>query len=276
MTAVEPAAVPRRSSGEARGVTFPRVLRSEWIRLRSLRSTWITLAVTVLFVIGLGALFTAARAAHWPPSDPGEALTFDPTQASLGGTFLAQLAIGVLGVLVVTGEYATGMIRATFTAVPRRLAVLTARSVLFATVTLVILVPACVVAFVLGQHFLSAKHIQTDFGAPGVTRAVIGAGLYLVAVGLLGVALGWLVRHTAGAIAVLVGLLLIIPILVHLLPDPWPDRISKWLPGQAGQALWAVRHDPNALAPWTGFGVLMAYVVAALLVAALLLRRRDV
>ncbi|HET7311638.1 MAG TPA: hypothetical protein VFJ17_09955 [Mycobacteriales bacterium] len=276
MTVVESEIAPQPSRGLGRPVTFPRVVRAEWIRFRSLRSTWITLAVTVVFVIGLGALFTAARAAHWPPRDPGELVTFDPTRASLGGTFLAQLAVGVLGVLVVTGEYSTGMIRATFTAVPRRLAVLSARSLVFAAVTLLVLVPSCVVAFVLGQHFLSSKNIQTDFSAPGVTRAVIGAGLYLVAVGLLGVALGWLLRHTAGAIAVLVGLLLIIPILVHFLPDPWPDRISKWLPGDAGQALWAVRPDPNTLAPWAGFGVLMAYVAAGLIAAAFLLHRRDV
>ena len=269
--------LPARAPAAAAGrVTFARVLRAEWIRFRSLRSTWTTLGVTILFVIGLGALFTAARAAHWPPRDPGELVSFDPTRASLGGTFLAQLAMGVLGVLLVTGEYSTGMIRATFTAVPRRLGVLVARAIVFAAATVVLLVPTCVVAFVLGQQLLSSKHIQTDFSAPGVTRAVIGAALYLVAVGLLGVALGWLVRHTAGAIAVLVALLLIIPILVHLLPDPWPDRISEWLPGQAGQALWAVKPDPHTLAPWAGFGVLMAYVVAGLIAAAVLLVRRDV
>jgi len=276
MTVADRETGSRAHAAERERVSFARVLQAEWIRFRSLRSTWITLAVTILFVVGLGALFTAARAAHWPPDDPSEALTFDPTRASLGGTFLAQLAVGVLGVLLVTGEYSTGMIRATFTAVPRRLAVLTGRSVVFAVVTFVLLLPTCVIAFVLGQHLLSSKDIQTHFGAPGVTRAVIGAALYLVAIGLLGVALGWLVRHTAGAIAVLVGLLLILPILVHLLPDPWPDRISKWLPGDAGQALWAVRHDPTSLAPWAGFGILMLYVAAGLIGAALLLHRRDV
>ena len=102
------------------------------------------------------------------------------------------------------------------------------------------------------------------------------SGVYLVAIGLLGVALGWLLRHTAGAIAVLVTLLLILEILVHLLPAPWPDRIAKYLPGEAGGALWAVRPDPSSLAPWTGFGVLMAYVGVAMIAAAVVLRRRDV
>src|SRR5206468_12875575 len=101
-------------------VTFAHVVRAEWVRLRSLRSSWITLGLTVLFVVGLGVLFTTVQVANWPPRDHTELLTFDPTLTSLGGTFLAQLAIGLLGVLLVTGEYATGMIRATFTAVPRR------------------------------------------------------------------------------------------------------------------------------------------------------------
>lgn len=257
-------------------VTFARVVRSEWVRFRSLRSTWVTLAVSVAFVIGLGALFSAARAAHWPPRDPAELLTFDPTLTSLGGTFLAQLAVGVLGVLIVTGEYTTGMIRATFTAVPRRLNVLVARSLVFAGMAAAALVPTTVVAFLLGQQLLSSKHIETTLDAPHVARAVVGAGLYLVAIGLFGVALGWLLRHTAGAIATLFGLLLILPLLVHFLPDPWPDRISKWLPSEAGQALWAVRPQLYALGPWVGFAVLCGYVAAALVAAGVLLLRRDV
>lgn len=276
MTVADREVASRSRAADREKVTFARILYAEWIRFRSLRSTWITLAVTVVFVIGLGALFTAAAAAHWPPRDPGDLARFDPTRASLGGSFLAQLAIGVLGVLLVTGEYSTGMIRATFTAVPRRLAVLTARTIVFAVTTLAVLVPTCVVAFVLGQHLLSSKHIQTDFGAPGVTRAVIGAGLYLVAIGLLGGALGWLIRHTAGAIAVLVALLLIVEILVHLLPSPWPDRIAPYLPAEAGQALWTIKPDAHTLAPWTGFGVLMLYVAVSLIAAAFLLHRRDV
>lgn len=274
MTAVAESA-PARPSSRPDRVTFVRIVRSEWVRFRSLRSSWVTLAVTVAFLVGLGALFCAARAAHWPPRDPVEQFTFDPTLTSLGGTFLAQLAIGVLGVLVVTGEYSTGMIRATFTAAPLRLKVMSARAVVFAAVTVVSLVPATFVAFLLGQRLLSPKHIQTTLGAPDVTRAVVGAGLYLVAIGLFGVGLGWLVRHTAGAIATLFGLLLVVPILVHFLPDPWPDRIGKWLPGQAGQALFAVRHEPATLAPWIGFGVLCAWAVAALVAAAVLLVRRD-
>src|SRR3954471_18727415 len=170
------------SAGDAamsEGLSFGRVVRAEWIKFRSVRSSWLTLAVTVLLVVGLGALFTAARASRWPPRDPGELLTFDPTRISLAGVFLAQLAFGVLGVLVVTGEYASGTIRATFTAVPRRLAVYAAKPMVFGALSLLALVPTTFAAFVVGQDLLSSKHINTTLSAPGVIRAVVGAALYL-------------------------------------------------------------------------------------------------
>jgi hypothetical protein len=256
-------------------VTFPRVVRSEWVKFRSLRSTWITLGLVVLFVVGLGVLFSAARAAHWARADAVERATFDPAATSLGGTFLAQLAIGVLGVLVVTAEYGSGMIRASLTAVPRRLPVLGAKTLVFAVITLIATLPAAFLAFVLGQRMLAGKHIETTLAAPHVTRAVIGAALYLTAIGLFGVALGWLLRHTAGAIATLVGLLLVLPILVHFLPTSWSDTVGKWLPGSAGQAVFAVRPEPHSFTPWVGFAVLCAYVAVCLVAAAVLLVRRD-
>ncbi|HET6910257.1 MAG TPA: ABC transporter permease [Mycobacteriales bacterium] len=259
----------------ARRVSFDRVLHSEWIKFRSVRSSWLTLAITMLLVIGLGTLFTAARASRWPPRDPGELLTFDPTRISLAGVFLAQLAVGVLGVLVVTAEYSTGTIRATFTAAPRRLAVYLAKPLLFAALSLIALVPTAFAAFALGQHMLSSKHIQTTLSAPGVTRAVIGAALYLAVVGLFGVALGWLLRHTAGAISTLFGVLLILPLLAHVLPSPWDSDVNKWLPSGAGQAVFAVRADPSTFAPWTGFGVFCMYVAACLVLGAVTVLRRD-
>src|SRR5947209_5388726 len=221
-------------------LSFRRVLHAEWLKFRSVRSSWLTLTITMVLVIGLGALFTAARASHWPPRDIGEALTFDPTRISLAGVFLAQLAIGVLGVLVVSGEYASGTIRATFTAVPRRMPVYLAKPLLFAALSLLALVPTAFAAFAVGQQMLSSKQINTTLGAPNVTRAVVGAGLYLAVVGLFGVALGWLLRHTAGAISTLFGVLLVLPLLVRVLPSPWSDDVSKWLPSGAGQAVFAV------------------------------------
>jgi ABC-2 type transport system permease protein len=256
-------------------VTGARVIVSEWVKFRSLRSSWLTLALIAVFVIGLGTAFSAARAAHWSRMDPVERATFDPTTTSLGGVFLAQLVVGVLGVLVVTGEYSSGTIRATLAAVPRRLPVLFAKTLVFAVAVIAVAVPSVFVAFALGQRMLSSRHVQTTLSAPDVTRAVIGAALYLTAVGLFGVALGWLLRQTAGAVATLFGLLLVLPILMHFLPASWSDTVGKWLPANAGQAVIAVRPEPHSLGPWVGFGVLCAYVVVALVASAVLLLRRD-
>jgi len=271
---VASAASPALVESSAR-VSFAHVVRAEWIKFRSVRSSWLTLAITMLLVVGLGALFTAARASRWPPRDPGELLTFDPTRISLAGVFLAQLAMGVLGVVVVTGEYASGTIRASFTAVPRRLPVYLAKPLVFATLSLVALLPTCFVAFFVGQDLLSGKHINTTIGATGVTRAVIGAALYLTVVGLFGVALGWLLRHTAGAIATLFGVLLILPILARFLPSPWSDDVTKWLPSEAGQQIFTIHRDAVSFTPWVGFGVFCAYVAGVLILGAVTVLRRD-
>jgi ABC-2 type transport system permease protein len=275
MTAV--ASPSRATPADGIRLTHLRVVHSEWLKLRTLRSTWITLAVTVGFVVGLAALFCGVTAAHWSHETFLEKLSFDPTRTSLGGVFLAQLSIGVLGVLAVTGEYATGTARATFTAVPRRLPVLVAKVLVFAAVAAVVAIPSGFAGFSVGQLFLSSQHIQTTLSAPDVARAVIGSGLYLTAVGVFGIALGWLVRHTAGAIATLFGILLILPLVVHFLPAQWADDIGTWLPSNAGQAVFTIGSDPlTSLGPWAGFGVLCAWVVVTVIAAAILLPRRDV
>lgn len=272
---------PGQRVGDGVRVTFPRVLKSEWVRLRSVRSTWITLFSTAVLIVGLAALSCALRASHWPPPNPAEFADFDPILQSTGpGTFLAQLVVGVLGVLVVTGEYSSGMIRATITSVPRRIPVLVARALLFAGFTFVVLFSFVLAGFLLGQQLLSSKHIETTLGGPNALRCVVGSALYVVGIGLLGMGIGWLLRHTAGAISTLFGLLLIAPLIVHFLPEPWPENVTKFLPGgfgeAAGNAIWNPHPGHQSLSPWTGFGVLMAYVVGVLIVAALLLRARDV
>jgi ABC-2 type transport system permease protein len=256
-------------------VTQARVVRSEWTKLRSVRSTVFSLLAAVVFILGLSALVPAVVVHHWPPRDPRDIASFDPTGVSLAGVFLAQLAVGVLGVLFVTGEYATGMIRATLSAVPRRLPVLWAKTGVFATVTLVLTLPSVIAAFLIGQSILTGKHIETSFSHPGVTRAVIGAALYVTVVGVLGLALGALLRNTAGGIATLFGLLFVVPVVVHFLPSSWADPIDKYLPNTAGQDLIQVHPDPTQLAPWVGFGVFCAYAAVALAGAAIALRRRD-
>jgi ABC-2 type transport system permease protein len=272
MTTNNDAAVPAYSTGQR--VSQVRVLHSEWTKLRSLPSTVWSLLAAVVLIVGFAALYSLVRVTR-PPSQPADLASFDPTAISLAGVQLAQLAIGVLGVLLITGEFATGMIRTTFAAVPKRLPVLWGKAIAFALTTLTLCVPAAFVAFLVGQSILSAEHLDTTLGRPGVARAVLGSALYLTAVGLLGMGLGALLRNTAGAIASLFGLLFALQIIAGFLPGSWEDQIYKYLPVPAGIAVTAVRPDPTLLGPWAGFGVFCLYAAVVLGFAAWRLRRRD-
>jgi ABC-type transport system involved in multi-copper enzyme maturation permease subunit len=256
-------------------VTQARVITSEWVKFRSLRSTYFALAAAIVAIIGLGVLFSAVVADNLPQMDAAERARINPTGVSLRGVFLAQLIIGVLGVLVVTGEYSTGMIRASLSAAPARLPVLWAKAIVFAAVTWFICTASAFVAFFVGQALLHSQHFDTTLSAPGVLRGVMGSGLYLTVVGLLGVALGWIIRHTAGAISTLFGLLLILPLLAEALPDSWAGHINPYLPSNAGARIMAFRTEPGDLAPWTGFAWFCGYLVASMVVAAVLLSKRD-
>ena len=255
-------------------VTQARVVRSEWTKLRSLPSTAWSLLTTAVLIVGFGVLYSMVRVTR-PPRQPADVAGFDPTSVSLSGVQLAQLAIGVLGVLLVSGEYATGSIRISLTAVPRRLPVLWGKAAVFASTTLALCVPATVAAFLAGQSVLSAEHLDTTLGRPGVARAVLGGALYLTAIGLLGLGLGALFRNTAGATAALFGLLFAPQIVVGLLPATWSDELYRYLPAPAGLAVTEARPDPTSLGPWTGFGLCCLYTAVLLALAAWQLRRRD-
>ncbi|MEU6173186.1 ABC transporter permease [Streptantibioticus parmotrematis] len=256
-------------------VTQVRVLTSEWIKLRTLRSTYITLLVAIVAMIGFGMLICWATESHWATMPPPEKAHFEAASRSLAGYRIAQLAVGVLGVMVVTGEYSTGMIRATLSAVPRRLPVLWAKAAVFAAVTVVLMAIASVVAFYAGQAVLSAQHIQVSLTAPGVTRIVLGTALYLTVVGLLGVGLGAVVRSTPGGIASVFGVLLVLPALAEALPSSWADHVNQYLPSNAGESLLTLHTEAHQLTPWTGFLVFALYAVAALVAGAVVLKRRD-
>ena len=254
-------------------VTPVRAAKSEWIKLISLRSSWITFAAAVVAVVGLGVLISYITNSHWTEMRAEERLRFEPVARSLGGINLAQLAIGVLGVLVVTGEYSTGMIRSSMMAVPRRLPVLAGKAVVFATATFVLMTASAFVAFLLGQAALGSH--GTTLGAPHALRAVIGVPLYLTVIALFAVGIGFIVRNTAGGIATLFGLLLVAPGLGQLLPTSWQPHVLPYLPLNAGAGVYSVQPEPGMLSTWTGFAVLCAWAVVALLIGAVLLRRRD-
>jgi ABC-2 type transport system permease protein len=258
----------------AQRVTQLRVLRSEWTKLRSLPSTAWSLLTAVALIVGFGALYALLRVTR-PPRQPADLARFDPTAISLTGVHLAQLAIGVLGVLLITGEYATGMVHTSFAAVPRRLPVLWGKAIAYALTTLTLCVPASVAAFLVGQSILSSQRLGTTLDHPGTARAVLGSALYLAAVGLLGLGLGALLRNTAGAVASLFGVLFAPQIVVGFLPSTWSDQIYGYLPTPAGTAVTSVAPDPISLGPWAGFGLFCLYTAILLGLAAWLLRRRD-
>jgi len=255
-------------------VTQWRVIVSEWIKVRSLRSTLFSLLAAVVCTAGLGILISALRANDFKHNGlPGG--RFDYTLVTLRGIYLAQLAIGVLGVLMITGEYGTGMIRATLAAVPRRLPVLWAKAAVFAVVVFVVMGIASLLAFEGGQAMLSSAGIHIGLSSPGAARAVLGGALYLTAVGLLAIGLGFLVRNTAGAIASLFGLLLVLPAVAEALPTSVYNDVFRYLPMPAGTQILTTVQDPSLLTPWTGIGVLCLYAIAAIAAGAVMLKRRD-
>ena len=271
--AITPAATRRRPQGGR--VTQARVARSEWTKLWTLRSTRWSLLAAVIAMAGLGIVFSAVQMAHWSQMSAGDRLTYDPIDTSLGGWHIAQLALGVLGVLVISGEYSTGMIRSSFAAVPRRLPVLWAKTGVYAGVVFGLMLPTALIAFFVSQAIDRQHHVQTTIGAPHVLRSVVGCALFLTATGVLGLALGALVRNTAGGIATFAGVMFVLPGISAILPNSWGDSINPYLPLTAGTTILSRHPDPGSLSPWAGLALYAGYAAAALAISAFLLVRRD-
>ena len=205
-----------------------------------------------------------------------ERASFNPVMTSLSGVMFAVIAFGVLGVLVTSGEYSTGMIRSSLTAVPRRLPVLWGKLAVFAGVIFPVSLIASFISFFLGQVLLNSQHIGVSITAPDALRSVVGAALYLTVAGMIGVALGALFRNTAAGIATFAGVFFVIPPLAGLLPASVSTHLTPYLPSNAGSVLWGgAQNGPNALAPWTGFALLCGYAAVLIAVAAWRLRRSD-
>jgi hypothetical protein len=266
----------RAASGPRDHVRFSGILGSEWTKLTTVRSTVWTLLATAVVGIGLGAIVTSAQASRWATRSLAAQVAFDPTRSSLAGLLFAQLAIGVLGILIMSAEYSTGTIRATFAAVPRRPLVLGAKVAVFGTVTLVVGEIVSFVAFFIGQRILSGKAPTATLSDPGVLRAVSSGGLYLLALGLLALGLATIIRVTAAAISTFVGLLFILPIIADVLPSSFTSDIGRFLPANIGTVMMSAHyHGTDPLGPWTSFGLLCAYAALTLLVGGVLLVRRD-
>ncbi|HKS99804.1 MAG TPA: ABC transporter permease [Rugosimonospora sp.] len=253
-------------------------LRSEWTKIRSVRSTLWSLVAMAGISIGLMSLIAWATMHRWNRLEAPERadLAAHPLEIVLARpVFVCQLVVAVLGVMVVSAEYTTGMIRSTLQAQPRRLTVLAAKTAVLAAVMLVVGELLSFTAFLVGRQLI-ATHIPVSLSDPGVTRSVVGAGLYIAVLSLFSLAFGAILRHTAGAITAVLGLILILSQLTNLLPDSWGHHINAWMPTNAGQLVMQPHQaTTDLLSPWQGLGVFTAWTVLLLILAGVMLRRRD-
>lgn len=270
-----PAAPP---AVQGRRAGFGRLVQSELTKIRTVRSTMWSFLLLVILVLGFTVLITAVTVATWDKADTATraTVTGDPVGAILGaGLGFGQLTICVLGVLVLSSEYSTGMIRSSLLAVPKRWPMLAAKVVAFAAVVLVIGEIVCFCSFFIGSAILNSK-VPVSISDPGVLRAVAGGGLYLAMLGLFAMAIAGIIRHTAGAITAVIGIELVLPPLAGLIPDPAGRYIAAYMPGNAGSMLVQTHQQSgDVLGPWQGFGVLGLWVAVLLVGAGLLLQRRD-
>jgi ABC-type transport system involved in multi-copper enzyme maturation permease subunit len=298
MTTVSPAPAAQAPAPiQARRSGFAGVMLAEWTKIRSVRSTVWTLIIFVVVSLGLTTLITSLTL-HALNNGSGDArssgIVTDPVNFILGtGLGLGQLAICVLGVLVITSEYSSGAIRSALLAVPRRYPVMLAKGLVFAVLVIVVGEIVAFLSFFIGKalvdghvvtlhgheagHVITVHHtITVSLSQPGVLQAVVGSGLYLMVLGLFALAIGGLIRHTAGAITAVIGMVLVIFPLTSLLPFSWGAHIHAYLPTIAGQLI--TQDKPTAgqlLSAWQGFGVFCAWTVLLFAAAIFLLQKRD-
>jgi len=276
MTTTQLAAAPRQPllTPAAGRAGFADALRSEFTKIRSTRSTYWTLLALVVVTIGIGAIASYGTASHASQVDRA---SFDATQLSLGGLYVGQLVIAVLGALTITSEYSTGMIRTSLAVQPRRGTLFAAKAVVFAVVSLVTGLVASFASFFIGQALLSSHHLNVTLSQPNVLRAVIGGALFLTACGMLAYGLGAVLRHTAGAITAAIGLLFVLTVLVNFLPGTWQDHVNKWMPAIAGSQVWVTKASSpeTLLSAWSGLAVLAGYAAIAIVAGLVLFRTRD-
>jgi ABC-2 type transport system permease protein len=255
--------------------SFRTVAQMEWRKLRTVRSTWYFVGLLAAGMIGL-AMLAMTHEGYSQLSAP-ERASFDPVHDSIfTGLLLGQLLAGVLGVLTVTSEFASGMIRATFAAIPRRTLVLAAKAALLGAVMLAAGEIITFLAFFAGQVALQAPAPRAALGQPGVLRAVLLAGAYPALIALVGLGFGAIIRHTAGAICAVVAAEFLLPLLVAPLGTSVKDDVVRFLPEQiAALSLTVVRPAPPALSPGVAFALLCGYAAAALAAGAWALARRD-
>ncbi len=248
-------------------------MRSEWTKLMSVRSTVWSLGTMFIIGIGVSAIAGAETTSHWN-STPYH-FGFDPTSLSLTGAFLAQLIIGVLGVMVMSAEYGSGTIRATLSATPRRPGVLVAKAAVFGFVAFVVSTATVFLSFFVGQALLRSPAVHATLSTPGALREILGTDVFLFLVALFALSLATLIRHTAGAISVFVAILLVVPTVLRALPHQWYLDAIRFMPSNIGVRVLSHGVPRSSFAPWTGLLVMASYVAVLLVVGGAFMDRRD-
>jgi ABC-2 type transport system permease protein len=269
-TVIEPVAKPAY-----RAANFGDAVHAEWTKARTVPSTMWTLVAAAVLGVGLGALISAVAANHYATASASTRASWDPTGVSASGLGIAQLAIGVLGALLITSEYSTGAIGSTLTSVPRRGRLLGAKAVVVISLVFVVTEIITFASFFLGQALISGHAPSAAIGDPNVLRALIGGGLYGALIALLGLMLGAILRSAAAAISLLVALLFVLPEIAAALPASIEHTVEKFWPTQAGEQIAGVVRGAHTLAPWAGFGVFCLFMAIVTAVAFFELNRRD-
>jgi ABC-2 type transport system permease protein len=263
---------PNRNVPGVRRPGFPDTLRAEWIKFWTVRSTFWSTAMLFILGAGLTALVCALAAKDIASGAAGES----PGSFVTWGMMIAQVTAIVLGTLVVTSEYGTGMIRATLAATPRRGAVLAAKALVVSSTLFVVGTVTAFAGYFAGNWFLDREGVGLALSDGGVLRSLFGSGLYMAGLGLFAAAVGLLVRHTAAVLSTVLGLVFVVGQMAWLLPGTWGEWVAKVMPGNSGAAVATpVAFNPDLLSPWTGFAVFAAEVAVLMAVGLVVFRRRD-
>ncbi|MGH3155076.1 MAG: ABC transporter permease [Streptosporangiaceae bacterium] len=274
-----PAQRTRAVAPATRRSGFAGTLRSEFTKIRSVRSTYFTLIAFFVAGVAFSAAATAGNVANWSHQPPGFLATFDPTATSLNGAlYLGELIIVVIGALVITSEYGTRMMGTSLAAMPRRGVLYAAKAVVLTCVTLVVALITSFTSFLVGQAILGPNHAGASIASPGALRAVLLSAVFVTCCALLAFGLGAIIRHTAGAITAMFGVIFLIPALAHALPNSWFFEIARWLPG--GDALDPITAtkplgEPYLYGPYGQMAVFAGYAAIAVAAGALMFHRRD-
>jgi len=255
--------------------TLVDVVKSEWIKFRTVRSSVMGVIVFFVLTLGLGGLISWAIRSHWSHSSVSDRLTFDPVSTSLAGIIFAQFAVGVIGVLFITSEYSSGSIRTTLTAVSNRLRLISAKTIVLAVTLIVVSEVVCFATFELGQSIFKGVVPTASLGTVDVLRSVLLAGAYLTLLTIAGFALGLIVRHSAACISIFVSILLIVPIIFAFLPQSWQNSYSKYLPSELGRSMMSPFPPAYHLGAWNASLLLLVYVIVVYVVGVALMIRRD-